>query len=316
MGGKALKNLNCIRINKEKYEMIKKETLSKLEKYLRIESLIELPEKETYGDLDLIYDNINEKINEIVKKEFNPAEMVVNGPYLSYSYYLGDNEYFQIDLINVNNIKMAKFYLSYGDLGCIIGQILKKNNLRFGHDGLYINYMDEKIILLNEPEKICNYLKLDYEKYIEGFKTKNEIFSWIIDWKYFNTEYFNLKELNSNRLNAYYTRPFFREFCDIISKLESPNNYKSNLSIYDYINLFEKNKEKEEIDKKLEIRKLYQEKYSGLIFMKYLENKKDINKYKEKFKDYISLNNDFTEWLKNKHINEIELNIKEFISLN
>ena len=55
MGGKALKNINCVRVNLELYNEIKSITLSNLLLYNNFESVIEMPKKETFGDLDLIY---------------------------------------------------------------------------------------------------------------------------------------------------------------------------------------------------------------------------------------------------------------------
>jgi hypothetical protein len=313
MGGKALKNVKCVRIDRRSYETIKNEVISKLSKYIKVESLIELPDKESFGDIDLLYEENSENVLEIVKKEFNPKDIFINGPYLSFSYYLKEDEYFQIDLIKTENIIIAKFYLSYGDLGSIIGIMVKKNNLSFGHDGLSVIYEDEKIILLEDQEKISNFLELDYKKYEEGFKTTEEIYKWVLECKFFDKEYFELKNLNSNKNHAYKIRPFFKEFCDYVKNLEIKNENIDKISVNEYINLFDKNKEKEEIDKKIEIRKLNQEKYSGLIFMEFLDNKKNINKYKQEFKEKISLNYNFNEWLKNNEIEYIKLKIKEFI---
>ena len=54
-------------------------------------------------------------------------------------------------------------------------------------------------------------------------------------------------------------------------------------------------------------------KFSGLIFMEFLDNNKNINKFKQEFKEKISLNYNFNEWLKNNDIEYIKLKIKEFI---
>lgn len=313
MGGKALKNVKCVRIDIQSYTNIKNEIISKLVKYFNVESLIELPEKDSFGDIDLLYEYNHENVIEIIKKEFNPKDMFINGPYISFSYYLQNDEYFQIDLIKTENIRISKFYLSYGDLGSIIGVMVKNNNLSFGHNGLSVIYEDEKIILIDDPEKISKFLELEYKKYEEGFKTKKEIYKWVLECKFFKKEYFELKNLNSNKNHAYKVRPFFKDFCDYVKKLNPKNKNINKISVNEYINLFEKNKEKEEIDKKIEIRKLNQEKYSGLIFMEFLDNNKNINKYKQEFKEKISINYNFNEWLKNNDIEFIKLKIKEFI---
>ena len=209
MGGKALKNVKCIRIDRRSYETIKNDVISKLNKYFNVESLIELPEKESFGDIDLLYEDNNKNVLEIVKKEFNPKDIKINGPCISFSYYVINDDYFQIDLINVDNLEIAKFYMSYGDLGSILGLIVKKNNLTFGHIGLSVLYEDEKIILIDDPIKICNFLNLDYNKYKNRFSSKEEIFKWILDCKYFKKEYFDVNKFNGDNRKRYLIRPFF-----------------------------------------------------------------------------------------------------------
>jgi hypothetical protein len=148
-----------------------------------------MPEKETFGDLDLMYkykDNIN--IRNIVNELFSPIEIVSNGDILSFSYKINEIDYFQIDLIKVMNIDMAQFYYGYSDCGLIIGNMLKKNNLIFGQNGLWIIYENYKIILSDNPQEICNFIQLDYDKWKNGFENKKEVFNWIIKCKYFNKE--------------------------------------------------------------------------------------------------------------------------------
>jgi len=53
MGGNALKNTNCIRINKDLYDKIKIIILGKLSSNCTFVLVKEMPEKETFGDLDL-----------------------------------------------------------------------------------------------------------------------------------------------------------------------------------------------------------------------------------------------------------------------
>jgi len=55
MGGNALKNTITERKNKSDYQRIKKEILEKLEKYIKCDVIIEAPEKDSFGDLDILY---------------------------------------------------------------------------------------------------------------------------------------------------------------------------------------------------------------------------------------------------------------------
>jgi hypothetical protein len=141
MGGNALKNVNCVRVNANIYNTIKSTVLVKLQNFIPIFEfvpIIETPEKETFGDLDLLYETKeNQNIYNIVNEIFAPKEMIRNGNVISFSFPLGkpDDGYFQIDLIKVSNIEMAQFYFGYGDIGNIIGFIAKRNHLTFGQEG-------------------------------------------------------------------------------------------------------------------------------------------------------------------------------------
>jgi len=313
MGGGSLKNTNCIRLNKELYENIKLNIINKLSIYNNFEAIIEAPEKETFGDLDLIYiEKEGVDIKEIVNNLFSPNEVFGNDNLYSFSYKINDSDYFQIDLIKVSNINLAQFYYGYGGLGEIIGITLRNNNLVFGYDGIWVNYVNKKLILLTDPEKICNFINLDYNKWKEGFKTKIDFYNWIIKCKYFNKDDFDINTFNSIYLGKYKKRPYFKSFVDFVNKLEMEPHKKINYSVDDYINMFHKGNNMETIDKQIYIERMHREKLSAQVFALYTEPK-NINKYKNNFKEYISKNNDIDEWLINNNKEYISNQIKEYI---
>lgn len=315
MGGNALKHVKCIRINKFEYNNIKNDILSKLKDLLNINALRDLPDKESFGDLDLIYTNnsIN-NVLQLVISIFNPIEIEINGNVLSFSYVLNVNDYFQIDLIKVKNYDMANFYMSYGDIGNILGRIIKKQNLTFGHEGMWLNYKNNKIILLDNPKEICDFLELDYNKWEYGFNDMFDIFNWIINCKYFNKNIFNISKLNSTYRHRLITRPMFLEFYKYIENIDFKEKEYKIITDEEYINMFNKNKELDEINKYKNIEKLYQNKFSGLIFLEYIDKKK-INIYKDEFIKYISKNNNFDEWLSTNDQEYINKTIKSFIDV-
>jgi len=314
MGGNALR-VNCIRINKELYNKIKLDVITKLKSIIDIHEIYEIPNKDSFGDLDLLYVNkSNIDVLKIVNTVFNPVDLHINGDVLSFSYHLENDDYFQIDLIKTNHFDSALFYFSYGDLGNILGRITKKYNLTFGIDGLWTIYNNERIMLIDDPEKLCKFLDLDYNKWKIGFTNNTEIFDWIICSKFFDCEYFKLDNLNNTYKHRYLTRPFFQKFIDYI-KDKNINNNQPKLSVEEYIIMFDKLKEKEEIDNKLNIIKLHQTKYSGSIFLNFLKPK-DINKYKDAFRTFISNKDDFNNWLIINDQEFINKSIEEFIKSN
>ena len=97
MGGHALKKVTCIRISKTKYLTVLKDVVSRIEKYFPVYSIPFVPEKESFGDLDLIH--CNKDFESVIKDIFNPVDCFINGKsFFSFSYHLEDDKYFQVDL--------------------------------------------------------------------------------------------------------------------------------------------------------------------------------------------------------------------------
>jgi len=318
MGGHALKHVNCIRINKVEYEKIKNHILSTIEsvKLVKLSVLIEAPEKNNFGDLDILYlSNQDINIYDLIKLTFNPKEVVTNGDVTSFSYQISESEYFQIDMIKTSNIEMSQFYGGYGDCGNIIGRFTKRADLTFGNEGLWTSYESKRIILSTSPQEICEYLGLNYDVWLVGFKTHTELFNWITESRYFDLNLFKLDTLNSVYRHRYETRPMFKEFINYLVTSSVPINEIINSKL-EHINHFNKKDEKDKIDEEIKIMRLHQEKFSGKIFLKYVSCK-EINNYKRNFQCYIEneLKEDFNDWLSKNNTEFIENSIKEFISL-
>lgn len=83
-------------------------------------------------------------------------------------------------------------YLSFNDLGNLLGKICRRFNLKYGERGLaYVyrindgNYKKD-IKLTTDFQVICQFLGLDYSKWLTGFANLEEIFAWTIDSPYFS----------------------------------------------------------------------------------------------------------------------------------
>ena len=194
MGGNALKKVIASRINLIQYNKIKTQLIEKFTGYLDIEFVIDVPNKQDFGDIDVLYtldnsleqtENLN--IINLIKLLFNPVEIVHNGPVVSFAYELDGSNitdksvetvqsnniantstyfqptyfqpiYFQVDLILCQNIHMSRFYFSYGDLGGIIGRLCQHIGLKYGSNGLWLNPNEETIM-----------------NYLEKYDTKHKI---------------------------------------------------------------------------------------------------------------------------------------------
>lgn len=364
MGGKALKNVITTRLTKEKYIRVKNEIVSILAPHLSLTFLYELPHKEDFGDLDILYIS-NEQINiyNLVVQLFNPKEIVKNGTVLSFSYLIEEfddntkNIYFQIDLIKSQNIDMDLFYFSYGDLGAILGRITKYYGLSYGNPGLWINnieehiikrYLDEnnnkkydknkvskmihdKIMLSENPEEICLYLGLDYEKWSSGFNNREEIYDFVIQSHLFKSKLFEVNSLNSEHMRRYNERPMYHEFIDYVNLQNKKEEKEINKNKdYDALIYFNKINELEKLIEKNILQNERKEKFNGHIIQslisthynkntnKVIENK-ELGSFIINFKNHIlkkdHLYNTFEDYIDENTKESIDKDIIDFYQL-
>ena len=151
--------------------------------------------KQDHGDLDVLIkvdqtfiDN-NVNLREYIKEHFNPQAIHSNGGVISF-----DFENFQIDFIPISesNWEIAQVYFSYDPLGNAMGKTFHKMNLSYGWDGLKFKYRNfngrnsNNIIISKDPRKIFEFGGYDYDRYLKGFQTIEEIFEFIINGSNFN----------------------------------------------------------------------------------------------------------------------------------
>ena len=250
MGGNALKKGLTERKNKIEYFQIKEKLLNQIKQinnlFFQIIEVIEIPEKEEFGDLDLLYYHLNtsnqtttitttttststtittptrrEEMIEFIQNNFHPNEIIELGNILSF-----DFERFQIDFIECSssNFELSKFCLSYSDRGMILGQIARWYGYSFGYNGLIILSEDieriigfkgitEKIILSLDPLEISQFMGLPLSD--EMIKGRNDVglFCKISPW--FRPEQFTNK-LNADGRKRWAKRPYYRYFVEQI----------------------------------------------------------------------------------------------------
>ena len=302
MGGNALKPIPISRMNKNIYNIIENKILLILKQYYTdCMVIISKPEKEDYGDMDVLYLANHNNILDIIKKEFNPIKLnIISLPSLCSIAYNYENNYYQIDFICCNSIEQynsSKFYFSYGDLGGIIGRMTNNAGIKFGHDGLWLNYHSSGDInkngiyihLTHNVEEICKFLNLDYMVYNKGFNKTNDIFNWICSSNYFYTNIY--ENLNHDYKKRIIKRPMFQQFIAFIKNINKPFNVQHN----NYIKIkqdealvyFSKKdyliEQLNIITKKVDVKK----KFNGKLFINLNVDVKNINNYIEKFKNYI-----------------------------
>jgi hypothetical protein len=349
MGGNALKKVNTIRIDPINYQRIKIIIMDKLKALgFVVSDIIEAPGKESYGDLDLLYwkDDLGSSnshgksgtdIKKIIKDTFNPNEMVSNGEVLSW-----DFENFQIDLIKCSSLEQmtyAQFYFSYGDLGSILGRFCNYHGLKIGHRGFWINvyectiYNDKpldvtrnfgEILLTSSPKETCEFLGLEYSKWLEGFQNLESIFNWIIKSKYFVAKIY--QELNADHMRRAKIRPMYMKFLEFVGMNPLKNNDKPKPTLSkirfnmqpEAIKYFNKENELLKIKKQIEFNQVVRTKFSGKkLLEKGIEGKK-IGIILTALEEYVDINykKTFDEWVYHTDQKEIDFIVEGLIGQN
>jgi len=162
--------------------------------------------KPDHGDLDLLikigdrFHNERIDLKEYIRIAFDPRAIHNNGGVYSFDY-----QNFQIDFIPIRESKWetAKTYYSYDPLGNIMGKTFHKFGLSYGWDGLFYKFRNfngrlaQNVLLTNDARRIFEFADYDYERYLQGFETLEDIIKFTINTKYFDTEIFQMNNLKS-----------------------------------------------------------------------------------------------------------------------
>ena len=271
--------------------------------------------KADHGDLDLLIkipEQTNIDLRKYIEKTFKPLAINANGGVYSFDY-----ENFQIDfiLINESNWEIAKHYFDYDCCGNIMGKTYHKFNLSYGGEGMYYKFRNfngrnsSNILISKDPRKIFEFGGYDYDRYLLGFETLEEIFKFCIDGKYFDAEMFqfeNLKHIDKKRNRK---RASYHIFLKYLSDNNIKTDYKFEKNKDSYLPMIAEYFAESGLIKKMDglkeadrINKVVSEKFNGNIVMSWLPNLKNkelgiaIAKFKNaiggQYNQYI-LNNDY-----------------------
>jgi hypothetical protein len=262
MGGNALTEGLTERKSREDYLQIKALVLETLrnsqadcaeeDKVLEVISeIIEMPEKQSFGDLDLLYvsgpGRSREEVHCLVRRLFSPTEIVMSGSVTSFDFMR-----FQIDLIHCtsDSFGMSHFCLSYGDRGMILGQMAKCRGFSLGTKGLVVTHSSveqlledtdrdrdqrgtgrihlspkSKIVLSTDPEEIRAFMGLPAGwsshtgEQEQELLTQADVMSFCEQCPWFQPRYFAPRRLgNCESKKKLKQRPFYRLFCEHVAR--------------------------------------------------------------------------------------------------
>lgn len=311
MGGHALDIVSPERLDRDKYLEIEREVIEKIKDIIPNYYIPRyFDDKETFGDLDISYYlDVERDIKDEIVAALGSREYKINGTTLHCEY-----KSFQVDFILTEKevAECNKCFLDFSSFGEILGRMFKCHELRYKHSGLHLHVCENSdqskfitdIHLTNVPREMFEFLGLDYDRFVIGFKdNKNEMFDYLTTCSYFSTELF-LEESNTIFRKKMTTRPVYKEFTDFITDKTYEKNpiiefYKNNktefvrrtLEHFDKIDIYDK-----AVRKHNNI-KIIKSKFNGKVIggITHLENKElgnFINDFKDSFGD-ITLFDDF-----------------------
>ena len=301
MGGHALKNTFTRRYTRSEFDSVSKELINALLKtFEKAEVPLFFSSKESFGDIDILVSMDNNKLNvdmsDYINKTFIPNEIFHNGNAWSFDY-----KEVQVDIITCSgeDFDSNRHYLAFNDLGNFIGRITQKLGLKYGQEGLWCNhYFKEqkigKIMISKDYPKIFEFLGFDYNRWLEGFETLEDVFEYVINNEQFDAEMFELQHLNKINRERNAKRKSYMSFLEYISENHSDRTYtfpEKKVSI-DRANRFFPEARMIEAMRKLEYlhcQKLYiKSKFSGGVIMsRYGIQGKALGKALSGFKEYI-----------------------------
>lgn len=230
MGGKALKEVETRRYERDEYLKLEKEVLDKVSSFLpddiRCEAIKAYHTKPSFGDMDIVIEHISSKEHiEELFKQWGVKEVSKNSNCWSTHY----ND-FQVDFIFVEQeyYQSTLDYFAYNDIGNLLGRISRRFDFKLGHRGLNYMLMDQTSLLkdinvTNDYKEALEFIGYDYERFRQGFDTLEEMFEYVVDNVNFDPSVFAFENRNHDARMRDAKRPNYNKFLKFIEGKEFPN---------------------------------------------------------------------------------------------
>jgi hypothetical protein len=328
MGGQLFKNITR-RYSKNEYDTLKIEIISELKNIWNTEFYIcdSYRNKKSFGDMDIqvLNNNTLDNIKYKLQTYFNTENVNCNGNVYSFVY-----KEFQIDLIlhTNENYEFAKFWFSYDPCSNLIGKICHKLGLKYGFQGLVYPYRGfsgsvvTDILISQDSRKIFDFLGFDYDRYLKGFETLNDIFDYVVNSKYFDYTNYNAENMNHTDRKRNRKRATFQEFLKYLEDngITKTYDWKPRIEyLVDVDKFFPECKFTEQIEtlnEKNRKAKIVSEKFNGKMIMDWTaESGTKIGNIIAEFQKYVDnyvMVGNFKSWVYESDIEDIELSFKRW----
>jgi hypothetical protein len=192
--------------------------------------------KKDFGDIDIAVEISFDKkqfIEKFLQESLINESNGIKTNSVSTSFLTIDNEQIDIIFLSKELYQCALTYYSWNDMGTFLGRIAKAHKLKYGFNGLYVDYIEDsvnygEIFLTRDPKEIFECFGWDFETYNKGFNTLEDMFDYTISLHNFEPALYNFSEDE-----LFSKRPVFIKFYEYLKSknlLQTPRISKDEMN--------------------------------------------------------------------------------------
>ena len=263
------------RMNKSQYATLSNFILPFLRLYFRTVAIPpEAPGKLTFGDLDIMVSkpldlHPHDAILQLCSKALGSrCKAFIYSPGTSNIAVTLDGAIFQVDVhfVERDDIWEVDYWMhSWGDMGMIVSSTIKAWGLRLSSSrGLWVDVPEHGALMLSlSMARITEFFGLDWERYLQGFETTDDLFEWIEGIK-INGDKVGIKSKGKVEKRAHNDRQMWVAYWSRGEDIAyEPSNDEQQQVFQRAIEFFEKRKELEDIKTEIAWKKMAREKFNG-----------------------------------------------------
>ena len=178
-------------------------------------------DKPDFGDMDVIVPTRLDwdRVRAEIAADLGVTQTKYAGRVFSMAY-----DGLQTDLFGVPErfVESTCNYMSFNDLGNLLGRLCRRFNLKYGEEGLaYIyrragnDHYRADLPVTQDLQRICAFLGLDYDGWVAGFATLTDVYEWVIVSPYFSVAPY-LDDLEGTMERRVGKRPGIASFIDFL----------------------------------------------------------------------------------------------------
>jgi len=241
MGGSAL-SVPTRRITAQEFAGITAEIVGMLRAALpgaRVAVVPSYRTKPDFGDIDILVEREAVHaaggpalLEDLARNAWFSRASFRNGPVLSVEYRHGDEPVgCQVDLITAPSAEFRFHldYLSYNDLGNLIGRVAHRMGFSYGQAGLIYRVRDGDHVFADLPLTLTTaaalrFMGYDPGRFASGFDTLEEIFEYVASSRYFAPELYLFENRNHAARTRDRKRKNYRLFLEWLAQGHTPKN--------------------------------------------------------------------------------------------